>query len=135
MINGFEAGANDYIRKPFSNNELLARVKANLKRTQKYESEISFNSLTLNLTARSCKYKEEDIKLNRRQVDILYYLIKNEGQVISRDSLLNYLDIDTDAFDRTIDSHISQLRSKFKKANIENIKITSIYGVGYKFEC
>ncbi|MDX9732202.1 MAG: response regulator transcription factor [Bdellovibrionales bacterium] len=134
VVAGLEAGANDYIRKPFSMRELMARVKNTVKETNIKNDEVRFGSLVVSRSLRTASVGGIQIDLNRREFDILTFLADHGGQVISRDRLLTEMNVDGEVFDRTIDSHISHIRARLKKAGITQIAISSVYGVGYRLE-
>jgi DNA-binding response OmpR family regulator len=134
LVAGFEGGATDYVRKPFSNRELIARVNANIGRKSPVQSSLVYKGLNIDPHLRKCSYQGVTVRLNRKQFDILYYLLVNSGRVVSRDSLLRYLGRLDEVFDRTIDVHISQLRKTLKDSNVEGVTISSIYGLGYTID-
>lgn len=134
VVRGLELGANDFVKKPFSHRELMARVKAILRAKFPGGKELKVGELTLFPEKRSVSYKTESITVNRRQFDILSYFMTHKDQIITRDQLLSHLNSDGDVFDRTIDSHVSQLRKILKSHNVNEIQITSVYGIGYRLE-
>jgi two-component system OmpR family response regulator len=135
VVEGLQAGANDYVRKPFGNRELMARIRATLKDLAvKNPNEIHVGDLLLSKQKRRCYFKEAEIDLNRREFDILSYMMENVDAVITRDNLLQFLNTDGEVFDRTIDSHISHIRAKLRKSNVQTVHINSVYGVGYRLE-
>lgn len=134
VVSGLQLGANDYMRKPFGHKELLARIKSLLRTSNKKDCIVRFDNLVLSLDQRLVKYADQTIELNRREFDILKYFVENAENIVTRESLLAAFDKDGEIFDRTIDSHISHLRGKFRKAEIEDIKISSVYGIGYRLE-
>jgi two-component system, OmpR family, response regulator len=134
VIAGFNAGANDYVRKPFGIKELVARVRATLKEPLQRDSQIRFGDLLLMIDKRETYYGDLRIDLNRREFEILTTLVQNAESVVTRDSLVSGIDREGDSFDRTVDSHVSHIRSKFRKASIDAIHITPIYGVGYRLQ-
>lgn len=132
---GFEIGGDDYIVKPFSVRELIARVKAVLRRTKlgKEEEKIIIDE---NFLIYPKKYKvfinDEEINLTKTEFNILLALYKRKGEVLSREELLDILwGMDKIVIDRTIDVHIKHLRDKLK--NYGDL-IKNVRGVGYKFE-
>lgn len=134
VVEGLQRGANDYMKKPFGQRELLARIKVALKEPQRHQQQIRFADLVLNVDQRSLLFNEQLIDLNRREFDILKYFMERAESIVSRDSLLQFLDKEGEIFDRTIDSHISHLRSRLRKAGIGSVKISSVYGIGYRLE-
>lgn len=134
LVAGLQQGANDYMKKPFSNRELLARVKAVLKEPQIRENQIRYGDLLLLLDQRVVKFKETTVDMNRREFDVLLLLVQRADTILNRDTLIEHINKDGEIFDRTIDSHISHLRSRFKTASITGIKISSVYGIGYRLE-
>lgn len=134
VVDGLQAGANDYMKKPFGNKELLARVKNILKQKEKSEKQARFENLVMNLDQRKVHYEDREIVMNRREFDILLHFVKNSGSVVTRESLLAKLDKDGEIFDRTIDSHVSHVRARLRKANVTDLVISSVYGVGYRLE-
>jgi DNA-binding response OmpR family regulator len=134
VVAGFAAGANDYVKKPFGNRELLARVKALLREPVKTEAQLKYGDLTVIPAKRQVFVREMEIDFNRREFDILSVFMRNSEAVVTREALLNALDKEGEIFDRTIDSHVSHIRTKLKKANIESVQITSVYGIGYRLE-
>lgn len=134
VVEGLQRGANDYMKKPFGHKELLARMKAVLKVPMNQEKTLRYGDLLLLLDQRSLKHKEQNIEVNRREFDILHLLVQRADAIVTRENLLQALDKDGEIFDRTIDSHISHLRSKLKSSGVLNIKISSVYGVGYRLE-
>lgn len=134
VVAGLEFGANDYIRKPFSMRELMARIKIALKEPTLREHQVRFGPLLILKEARNASVDNIAIELNRREFDILTYLADHGGQVVTRERLLNRMDAEGEVFDRTIDSHISHIRARFKKAGVTQIAISSVYGVGYRLE-
>lgn len=134
VVEGLQLGATDYIRKPFGNKELIARIKATLRKPAEKMNLVRYEGLELNLDKRIIKWNEKAFELNRREFDILAYLCQRPENIVSRDSLLKMFDKEGEIFDRTIDSHISHLRSKLKSFDITSIKISSVYGVGYRLE-
>jgi len=134
VVEGLQLGANDYMRKPFGNKELLARIKAILREPQRRERQIRYSDLLILIDQRSARFGETNIELNRREFDILLFLVERADNIVTREALLELFDKDGEIFDRTIDSHVSHLRSKLKKADVQAIKISSVYGVGYRLE-
>lgn len=134
VVRGLELGANDFVKKPFSHRELMARVKVVLRSKMSVSRELKAGNLVMFPEKRTASYKGENLTLNRRQFDILVYFLTHADQIITRDQLLTHLNTDGDVFDRTIDSHVSQLRKILKTHSVEEIQISSIYGIGYRLE-
>lgn len=134
VVNGLELGANDFVKKPFSHKELMARIKALLRSRLPQHHDLKIGELNLSKERREVHYKSKELTLNRRQFDILSYFMSHPDQIITREQLLLSLEHGEHVFDRTVDSHLSQLRRILKKAGVESIQIASIYGVGYRLE-
>ncbi len=134
VVEGLQLGANDYMKKPFGNKELLARIKVTLREKQTKESQIRFGDLLIFNEKRQVFFKEKELELNRREFDILLHMIEHSEMIVSRESLLQLLDKDGEIFDRTIDSHISHIRARLRQAEATTVKISSVYGLGYRLE-
>jgi two-component system OmpR family response regulator len=134
VVEGLQSGANDYVRKPFGNKELLARVKTVLRDPGPTSPQIRYGELAVLPEKRKVLYGEKEVDLNRREFDILSYFISHAESVVTREALLHMLDKDREIFDRTIDSHVSHVRSRLKQAGVTAVQITSVYGVGYRLE-
>ena len=133
-VKSFEFGADDYIRKPFGLDELMARVKRHLAIPMTREVKIKFQDLTILPEKREAFCQDKLLQLNRREFDILLCLVNNPDRVMSRTELLDKLGISEEVSDRTIDSQVSHLRAVLKKVGDLDHKISSVYGVGYKLE-
>ena len=133
---GLELGADDYICKPFSPKEVVARVKAVLRRTNAdYLNEFSENEFKVNHDAYSVQIKGKKLDLTPVEFRMLTMFIDHPGRVYNRDQILNTVfDDGRIVLDRTVDTHIKNLSQKLKDANPEKDYIRSIYGIGYSFE-
>ena len=138
---GLRLGADDYIRKPFSHNLLIERIKSILRRFHKESVSIkskdvvNLSHLTMNNETMLCSWKEDNIDLTATEFLILKFLISRPGVIRSRDDLIN------EAFreslkkeDRVIDSHIKRIRKKFLSVDRNFDMIKTIYGIGYKIQ-
>lgn len=137
-VMGLELGADDYISKPFSPREMVARVKAVLRRTaagEQYDSEVlNFNGLYIDYRGRLVKVNGRSVKMTPKEFDLLWFLTKHPGQVYSREQLLHSVWGYTYTGDpRTVDTHIKRLRKKLAQAR-EVCSIKTVWGYGYKFE-
>lgn len=133
---GFELGIDDYIVKPFSPKELMARVNVVLERrnsvSKDNSSVLTFDGLEINIAARTVSVDGKRVELTPKEYDLLFYLIKNKNIALSRDKLLSDIwGYDFFGDDRTIDTHIKNLRN-----NLGPYRdfIVTLRGVGYKFE-
>lgn len=134
LLKAFEAGGNDFLRKPFSQRELLARMKAHTRDVSGSKSNTVYRDLKIDLEKREVRFNGTQIDFNNTEIQILYCLSMNAEKIITRDRLMEFLGKGNEIFDRTIDSHISHIRKQLKSHNIVQVQIKSVYGVGYKLE-
>jgi two-component system alkaline phosphatase synthesis response regulator PhoP len=134
---GLELGADDYVTKPFSPREVVARARAVLRRARggfRPSSVVRVGDLTIDLTNRSVTVGREKVSLTPTEFDLLAIMARNPGRPFTRAQLLDLVyDVAYDGYDRAIDSHIKNLRRKIEPDPREPRYILTIYGVGYKF--
>ena len=140
-IMGLDIGADDYVIKPFSAPEVMARVRAVLRRIGVQEAADSkgqtlhYANLFINLDQYSVQIDGENVQLTKKEIELLWTLAKNSTKVFSRDNLLDSIwGIDYFGDSRTVDSHIKRLRAKLDKFSHPQWEIKTIWGVGYRFE-
>lgn len=139
-IMGLDIGADDYIVKPFSGSEVMARVRAVLRRidcssqTPKNRS-LTYDNLSVCLDNASVTVEGQTVILTKKELEILWTLLENRGNIFSREHLLSALwGYDYFGDNRTVDSHIKRLRAKLDQVSHPNWQIKTIWGMGYKFE-
>ncbi len=138
---GLELGADDYIVKPFDTKEVVARIKAVLRRTgreltqkESIEGELVFDNLVINITKYELKVHGEVVDAPPKEMELLYYLAKNSNKVFTRDALLDEVwGFEYYGDSRTIDVHIKRLREKLEGVSTQ-WSLKTVWGVGYKFE-
>lgn len=137
-VAGLSKGADDYLVKPFEAEELMARVQALLRRAhpaEEKENLFKYNGITINLAARSVTYLNEKINLTQTEFDLLKVLMEHRGNVLSREQLVELIwGIEFMGEDRTVDSHIKNLRDKLKAAGVQEQPVKTVWGIGYKVE-
>jgi len=137
-VKGLELGADDYIRKPFGNRELVARLRTCLRtclqNTAEPTESIRYLGLTLLPNSLQLFYGQASQELRRKEFDILSLLVKKQGRVASREEIIEFIDRGSDIFDRTIDSHVSHLRSKIRALTDGDILISAVYSLGYRLQ-
>ena len=139
-IMGLETGADDYIVKPFSPGEVIARIHAILRRVIpneniSQEKNFSYDNLTINLSDFTVKISDENVSLTKKEIELLWLLSTNRNKVFTRENLLDSIwGYDYFGDSRTVDSHIKRLRAKLDNYEHESWNIKTIWGVGYKFD-
>ena len=138
---GLEVGADDYITKPFSIPELMARIKAQFRRTNalKVEDEIqstdiNFRNLSIDAARRQVAVSGEDVELTAKEFDLLLHFAANPGLVFTRMQLLEQVwGYQYEGYEHTVNSHINRLRAKIEKDPAKPVYIITVWGVGYRF--
>lgn len=134
---GLELGADDYVVKPFSPRELVARVRAVLRRARgevRQQQYLRAGPLEIDLEGHSVRRDGEAVALTRSEFNLLAVLVQNPGAVFSREQLLERVHgVAYDGFDRSVDSHIKNLRRKLERDPLDPELILTVYGIGYKF--
>ena len=137
-VQGLDLGADDYIPKPFSVRELLARVRTALRRRRALaheEKPFRFGPCEVDFAARLLRVEGKDVECSTREFDLLRYLVRNRGNVVSRDQILNRVwGWDYEGTARTIDNFVQKLRQKIEKDADDPQWIRTVRGVGYRFD-
>ena len=138
-IMGLEIGADDYIVKPFSPGEIIARINAILRRIMPKNDEsekiFTFDNLKIDLNNFTVKVNDEIISLTKKEIEILWTLATNQNKVFTRENLLDLIwGFDYFGESRTVDTHIKRLRAKLDNYEHKKWNIKTIWGVGYKFD-
>ena len=142
IVHGLELGADDYMIKPFDTKELVARVRAVLRRTGSAQPSqpqtsgqqvVSYPDLTINLTNYSVQYLGHELDMPPKELELLYFLASSPNQVFTREQLLDHIwGYEYIGDTRTVDVHIKRLREKLK--DHPSWSISTVWGIGYKFE-
>jgi len=137
IITGLDLGADDYITKPFSILELIARINAMLRRSgtnSTIPDLFQFRNIEINFRKYEAFKDGKTLKMSPREYEILHYLLERKGEVVTRDDLLNQVwGYESFPYTRTIDAHIATLRKKIEERPEEPEMIITIHGKGYKF--
>ena len=135
---GLELGADDYIVKPFDMKELVARIKAVIRRFQVAEApekELVFPGLTINISQYTVTYMGKPLEMPPREIELLHFLASHPGMVFTREQLLEQVwGYDYFGDSRTVDVHVKRLREKLSGGEELGWQIKTVWGVGYKFE-
>ena len=135
---GLELGADDYIVKPFDMKELVARIKAVIRRfhvAEAPEKELVFPGLTINISQYTVTYMGKPLEMPPREIELLYFLASHPGMVFTREQLLEQVwGYDYFGDSRTVDVHVKRLREKLSGGEELGWQIKTVWGVGYKFE-
>lgn len=135
-ISSLNMGADDYLTKPFSFEELLARIRALLRRPNHLDNELlQVGDLTLDAKKHKVTRSDKEIYLTKKEFQLLQYLLRHKGTVLSRGMILDQVwDMNADPFSNTIESHIVSIRRKIKDNNSKKRIIKTVSGLGYKIE-
>lgn len=131
-VKGLELGADDYIRKPFGNRELMARIKTCLRSIHNQSETSTYLGLTLYPDQLKVAFNDNSLELRRKEFEILSLLIKKKGGIATREEIIEFIDRGSEIFDRTIDSHVSHIRGKIRRLTGNAVQIASAYGLGYR---
>lgn len=134
VVKGMNVGADDYVRKPFGIEELKVRIQRVLKRAPPAGNVILAGPLSMDLDKRLVAIDGRSMTLGRREFEILAQMARRNGDVVTREAILENLEEKPELYDRTIDSHMSHLRKKLREAAGTRVQIVAVYGVGYRLQ-
>jgi DNA-binding response OmpR family regulator len=134
-ITGLNSGADDYLIKPFSFDELLARIRAILRRPkQQIADKLEIKDLVLDLVSKKALRSGKEINLTLKELRMLEYFMRNKGKVLTREDIMTALwDFDFNSFSNVIDVHVKNLRKKIDSGYVHKL-FKTVYGIGYKIE-
>jgi DNA-binding response OmpR family regulator len=134
-VAGLEFGADDYVTKPFGIRELMARVRAQLRRASQSRDveHFEFGSIQINFRKHSATREGKPLSLSPREFEILRYLVRRRGEIVTREELLgNVWGVSRHLFTRTVDNHIAKLRQKIEMTPAEPSHLITVHRIGYK---
>lgn len=131
VVKGLEAGADDYIAKPFKHAELLARIRTRLRPRESRQLVVSIGDIVMDMDGRTVKYHDTEVPMTPLEFDLLAALVRHPGQALSRQELLDMVWGYTDVSDSLVNVHVQRLRAKFDELGADRF-IHTVRGVGYK---